>query len=102
MNGKDTIIQIRIDTTTIHEIILPEIITSVHQRPHNDSDVVLEVYPNPSSSKISVIVETQHFKAGLLQIIDAAGRKWYSKRHSQQEMDNTFNIDISKMAPGTY
>lgn len=60
------------------------------------------VYPNPSTTALSIIVKTSSSDDEKLLLLDVSGRIMAEKKMSLSAGTNSFNIDISNIAAGTY
>src|SRR5690606_30149447 len=62
----------------------------------------LEVYPNPTNSKISIEVNTEVSSSLTIKLMDAAGRVVETKEFSNYSGILKTDMDLSEMAKGIY
>jgi len=68
------------------------------------TDTWLHVVPNPTNSGIQVRIDAKSGFGGsaLLDLLDATGRPVLSQQAIVAEGQNTVDMDLSRLAPGTY
>ncbi|HXC05330.1 MAG TPA: right-handed parallel beta-helix repeat-containing protein [Bacteroidia bacterium] len=65
-------------------------------------DGKLQLYPNPSSGVITIIMPLEETGERNVQLYDLSGKLVFSKTISSYPSDDSFTMDISSLIPGAY
>ena len=67
-----------------------------------DGVSVFNVYPNPVHDEATLVIRSEEYTTGLVEIFDAAGKRIYSDIVEVQQGENGFIIDLNSFDAGVY
>ncbi len=73
-----------------------------HRKPKTPA--AMKIYPNPAKTVITIDVENEVVRDGMLTVFDTSGREVISMVTNEQFFvgKNSFNVNVAPLKPGTY
>jgi|GEM_PF-4270940 len=101
-NGIDSTVHVIIDTTLVHEIILPRISTSTEEQVIITRPKAMNVFPNPARDELQVNFDPKIRGKGLVRISDIGGKIMFNQSIDLDKLGHVLYIDLTHIPPGVH
>lgn len=72
-------------------------------KPVESSDaIIVSLYPNPAVNSVSVLINSKRNETMIIEVYDMMGKKQLTRRLTSSVGENKLDLEISKLAQGTY
>lgn len=78
------------------------VVTSIKESVYETSVIINSIFPNPSSSNITVKLNHTKTEALLIEVRDMMGKTQFTKNYNASIGENNTDINVSQLAQGTY
>lgn len=91
-----TVTDVHGNSQTKSALVSVETATGVASQPH----LTLQMYPNPVSDELSIVLPTEQNQGGTIEILSIAGKEIYTR--AIVPPTNVYQINVTALAPGNY